>query len=295
MKRTSSLIKNLIENLDLFTNFEEKIDKYKYDKSQQICNTSSLLENNKEKNSNYDVMYEKYVELSNLSTEYYTEAEDVYKTMKEELFTNINKINNFLISCEEVTYDTIINEYNKLKDEFNGIEETQDKTNEQILIPVSTFNKTDSYITMETTIQNYLVHNKITVDLLYDNDSKTPKVIGRLENNVKPNIFNIDYYSTFGGKDKIGKIIEVNFNKISSYTNITFDSSFNNLSIVTNFNFDKYKYKTQYYEKTTNSTIKKIFGIPTIVNVTIVSYNKTLEENIDIDPKNKTIVENYIF
>ena len=148
---------------------------------------------------------------------------------------------------------------------------------------------------METTIQNYLIHNRIYVDLLYDNNSKTPKVIGRVENDVKPETYNIDLYSTFGGKDKTGTKIKVIFKNITSYTNILFDSSANNATIITNFNFEKYNYISQYYEEKKKSINKTILGVIYNINKTVTEFNETLEEIITIEPKNKTIIENYLF
>ena len=148
---------------------------------------------------------------------------------------------------------------------------------------------------METKIKNYLIHNKISVDLLYSDESKTPKVIGRVENNIKPESFDINFYSSVGQKGKLGRKFEFVFNNITSYTNIIFDVGTNNANIITNFNFDEYNYKIKHYEEKEISYFKKIMGVSCPINITKIQYNITLEENLDIPSKNKTIIENYDF
>ena len=295
LKNLFLLSKNSIESLNLFLIFEDKINNYISEKNKQYSYTEYILDSQKEKDSNYDLITKRYEQLKSLSSEYYSSVSIIYNILKEEIFNNINKINNLLISCEEVTFETINNKYNEIKNEFNKIDELQDDTKEEIPVPFSKFNQTNNYFTLETKIKNYLIHNKISVDLLYSDESKTPKVVGRVENNIKPESFDINFYSSVGQKGKLGRKFEFVFNNITSYTNIIFDVGTNNANIITNFNFDEYNYKIKHYEEKEISYFKKIMGVSCPINITKIQYNITLEENLDIPLKNKTIIENYDF
>ena len=148
--------------------------------------------------------------------------------------------------------------------------------------------------TVETKVANYLIDNKFTLDLVFDEETKTPKLVGKMINNIKPKKFDIDFYSSTGQNGKLGRTINVAFNDISSSSNIVFDSGKNQATVVTNFNFDEYTVKTQYYKETTSNVIKPILGvivvIPGVKNMT----NIDTPDN-DIDPKSITLTENYLY
>ena len=292
LKSSSLLLKNSVESLNFFLSFEDKINNYINEKDKQYLYTDYVFTKYEDKNANYDLMIERYNQLKNISSEYYTNANTLYKIIKEQIIDNINNINNLLISCEEITYETIKKKYNEIKNDFNKIEELNDNTKEEILIPKTNF--TQSNFILETEIKKYLIHYKISVDLLYSDESQTPKVIGRVENNIKPEIFNFNFYSPVG-QEKLGRKIELLFNNIKSYTNIIFSAGTNNATIITNFNFDEYNFKIKHYKEKVKSSIIYIFGVPLPTSSESIEYNVTNEENFDIKPKNKTIIENYEF
>ena len=107
-------------------------------------------------------------------------------------------------------------------------------------------------------MENYLIDNKFILDLLYDEETKSYNVIGKVVNNIKPKKFEINFYTPIGQNKKSGRKINVNFNKISSYTNITFNSELNKATIITNFDFDEYSVETQYYELKIKKETKKV-------------------------------------
>ena len=233
-------------------------------------------------------------ELFNLICEYYSKAELNYQTLKEKIMNEINKINNLIISCEEITIETIINKYNEIKNKFQKIEDIQNIAKNDIPINNVTFNGVDNPFILETKIENYYVNNKISIELLYDDNTKTPKVRSRLENNIQPKLYNLDFYSRIGQKDKIGKKILLSLNNITSYIDILFDSGTNKAKIIKNFYFDEYNYDIVQYEEKKNTTKKIIRGIEIPITITI-SNNNISKEHITIDPMNKTTIEDYEF
>ena len=298
LKKTSELVKDFIQSLTLFTNFEDNLEKYINAKNQQYSYTIYNLDKNKNQNNYYDLMVERLEELNQLSSEYYPEAKSFYFIIKEQIIDDIIKINDLINSCEKVTIETIKNKYLEIKNNFNKIDDTQNSVKNEINIEPYKSHITDNYFTVETEVQNYLIDNKFSLDIIFDEETTTPKIVGKLVNNVKPKKFDINFYSTSGQNHKLGRTINVTFNNISSYSNIIFDSGLNLANIITNFNFDEYTVKTQYYEEKTETKTKTILGM------TIIIPDVKTKQNIDtpeeekvnnIEAKNITFTENYIY
>ena len=298
LKNSSLLVKEFIQSLNLFNTFEDNIKKYISDKNKEYSLSEYNLEKNKDKNENYDLMIETLEELNQLSSEYYNQAQNVYNLMKEQIINNIIQINELINSCEKVTYEIINNKYIEIKDKFNKIEQSNNLVKNKINISPYKSQQTDNYFTVETNVENYLIDNKFTLDIIFEGESKTPKVIGKVVNNILPKIFDINFYSSTGQNGKLGRRINVVFNNISSYTNIVFDAGLNQANIITNFNFDEYSVKTQYYQEKVESVTKIIMGMTIIIPgvPTIVDIETPMEEKFKAIPaKNKTLIDNFIY
>ena len=298
LKKTSELVKNFIQSLTLFTNFEENLDKFINEKNKQYSYTVYNLDQNKNKNNFYDLMVERLEELNQLSSEYYPQVKMFYEIAKEQIIDGIIEINNLINSCEKITIETIKNKYLEIKNQFNKVEDSQNLIKSEIdIIPYKT-NRTDNYFTVETVVENYLIDNRLTLDIIFDEETTTPKIIGKLVNNVKPKKFDIDFYSTFGQNNKLGREIKVIFNNISSYSNIIFDSSLNQANIITNFDFDEYTVKTQYYEEKSEVKTIIILGVTYVFEGGKIRYyiDTADEEKVkSVDAKNVTFTENYVY
>ena len=299
LKKTSELVKDFIQSLTLFTNFEDNLDKYNNEKNQQYSYSLYNLDKNKEKNTYYDLMIERLNELNQLSSEYYPQAKIFYEIAKEQIIDGIIEINDLINSCEKITIETIKNKYLEIKNQFNKVEDAQNLIKNEIKIIPYESNKTDNYFTVKTIVQNYLIDNSISLDLIFDEGTTTPKIIGKLVNNVKPKKFDIDFYSTVGQSNKLGRKINVTFNNISSYTDIIFDTGLNQANIITNFDFDGYTVKTQYYEEKEEKNKTHTYKG---VTYTIIGKKNTYdidtpeEEKVhNVEPKNITFIENYIY
>ena len=187
---------------------------------------------------------------------------------------------------------------NSRSSSFTLISNYQNSEKKEISIDEYKSQQTDNLFTIDTKIENYLINNKYTLDLIFEGELKTPKIIGKMSNIINPKKFEIDFYSTVGQNDKIGRKINVDFNNISSYSYIVYDAGLNQATIITNFNFDEYSIKTQYYEEKTITVTKIILGM----EIEIPSH--TIRNDIDtpndekfqqIPSKNKTLIENYSY
>ena len=298
LKKTSELVKNFIQSLNLFNNFEENLDKYINEKNQQYSYTIYNLDQNKNKNNFYDLMMGRLEELNQLSSEYYPQAKMFYDIIKEQIIDGIFELNDLINSCEKITIETIKNKYLEIKNQFNKVEDKQNLIKADIDINPYKTNRTDNYFTVETVLENYLIDNRLTLDIIFDEETTTPKIIGKLVNNVKPKKFDIDFYSTFGQNNKLGREIKVIFNNISSYSNIIFDSSLNQANIITNFDFDEYTVKTQYYEEKSEVKTIIILGVTYVFEGGKIRYyiDTADEEKVkSVDAKNVTFTENYVY
>lgn len=119
------LLKDSIESLNLFSNFEDNVKKNISERINEYSITEYNLEKNKNKYENYDLMVERLEELKKLSLDYYTQSQNIYDVMKDQLINNVAKINELITTCEKVTYEIIKNKYKEIKDNFNKIEESK--------------------------------------------------------------------------------------------------------------------------------------------------------------------------
>ena len=297
IKNCSLFVKDYIQNLDLFVIFENNINNYINKKNNQYTYSSYNLEKNKNKNQYYDLMVERLEELNQLSSEYYSQISVIYNLMKEQIINNINEINELINLCKKVTFDTISNKYIEIKNNFDTIIDSQNTEKKKIDIQSYNLQELDNSFTVDTSVGNYIINNKYILDLTFEGEEKTPKLIGKIESYIIPKKFQIDFYSSVGQNGKIGRKIDLNFKNISSYTNIIFDAGLNQVNIITNFNFDEFTVKTQYYEtKETEQTINlgSLYIIPTrpmIVNIDTPEDERFCE----IPSKNITLFENYYY
>ena len=296
LKHTSSIIKEFILSFEYFSDFEDNIKKYTNEKNKQNLYTIYNLEKNKNENNYYDLMIERLNELNKLSLDYYSKVKIIYDTMKEQIINNTILIDDLLNLCQKVTYDTINNKYIEIKEQYNKIEDSQNTEKEEINIDIYETQQTDNYFIVETKVENYLANNKFYLDIIFEGDKNTPKILGKIETIINPKKFDIDFYSPIGQKDKLGRDISIVFNNIISYTNFIYDAGLNQAIITTNFNYDEYSVKTQYYEEKTRTITKVIAGMTiTIPDVTTkINLDTPDEEKFQIIPsKNKTYIEKY--
>ena len=298
IKNYSLNMKDFVQSLDLFNNFESDINTYIKEKNKQYSYTLYNLDRNKNGNNNYELMSEKLEELNNYSVEYYSKVKEIYYIMKEQLIKNITEINNLIIACEKVTYQVQGKLLNEIKEKFNNVENSQNSTKTKIDIETYKTQQNESHFTLDTKIENYLTKNKFTLDIVFEEDSKNYKIIGNMISIINPEIYFIDFYSPTGPGGKIGREININFNNITSFSNIVYDSGLNQVNILTNFNFDEYSIKTQYYEQINDEITKNIGGMVILIKSVVTRVEVETPENekfCQIPAKNITLAENYLF
>ena len=299
LKNTSINNIKFINDFDLFNKFTEIINNNINNKNNQYEYSKYILNLNKNNtNTNNDILMQILNELNDISLEYYSQANNIFITLKKKLIDQIFEINYLINNSEIISNEVINHNYLEIIKKYKEIKYNDTKKEDSISIPVYTYYDSDSdnIFGIETSINNYLINNEFSLSTIYDEKNKIPKVMVNLINNIKPKSFIIDAYSSNGPTGKIGREINVVFNNIYCTSNIIFDGKSINANITHNFNFEEYSVKTQYYEEKITSFNIVILGITfTIPESKTIQYVETPynEKYYEISSKNETIIEKY--
>ena len=260
LKNTSINIKEFIESLTLFNKFDEKLNKYISDINYQNSISEETILKNKD---NYEELSMKLYELKSLSLDYYNNANNTYHKLKEFMVNKTEIIYELIKKCINITYETISNKYIFYIDEFNPTNKKIVEEKDSIVIEKFSQNvDNDLSYYVDSKVEKLSVDNEFTLDILFEGESKKPKIIGKVVNKNLPKTFEINFYSKSGQMcGKIGRKIIADFNNISLSSNIIFDSGLNNAKINSNFNNEEYNVRTNYYEEVEHTDVIIIAGI----------------------------------
>ena len=296
LKNSSLFMREFIETLTLFSNFDDKINKYINDIEYQKSISENAIKINKE---NYNELKSKLDELSSLSSRYYDKANKAYYQLKESIINYINQTNELIEECENASFKSITENYNELKDQFIPVSQESKKLEESMDLEESKETAQEKDYFIEATISNYLKDNEITLDIILEEGNiKRPKVVGKVNNKNKPQNIEINFYSKFGQLcGKIGRTISVQFHNISLYSDINFDSGLGSAKINTSFYLDEYDIHTKFYEdKEYTDTVYFMgipFEIPTGCNKEPVNTPEGEKDSETADKKVDNIIESY--
>ena len=283
IENSSLNLKKFIQSLNLFKEFEEKINKYINDINYQY----GISQNNIKKFQNYyDELNDKLYELNSYSLQYYEKVNSSYHKTKEMILETIGKINESIEKCSNITFQTMVKKYEEIKNNFNSIDEINKKEEESELL-INYKEKIDgtNYV-VKTTINNLVTDNEIKIDIIFeDEEKKKPKIVGTTINKNRPKIWEIDVYSLSGQNGKYGRIITCEMNNVSFSVDLDFDMGSNNGSFNIKTDFDENVIKKYYYEMKESTQIKIIGG----TQYPIPSYTKVFVEPPEGEEKEEII------
>ena len=198
---------------------------------------------------------------------YYDKVNKTYYKLKEFIINRIQLINEYMEKCINITYETYINKYIEIKDDFNPTNKILKEEKESIILDDYFASNNDPYYYIKIKIQKYLIDNEFNFDIIFERDKvKKPKVIGKIVNKNSPKRLEIDFYSKNGQNcGKIGRRINVEFNNISLITYFNFDASLNELKLNSNFSYDEYIVRNTFYEVKEINQVRIIAGMKFIV------------------------------
>ena len=294
LKNSSKSIKEFIESLNLFTNFEEKVNKYINTINYQNGVSEKVIKKNTEY---YEVLSTKLYELNSLSLKYYDKVNSIYNKLKEFIINKIQSINESIEKSNNITYEVIANQYIVIKNDFSPTNKKIDDKKESISVDDYIKEEEVGNYTIKTTIENYKIDNEFALDIIFEKEEnvKKPKVLGKVINKNQPKKLEINFSSKTGQTcGKIRKKIISEFYNISLSNDIIFDSGLNNAKINTNFGYDEYEVNIEFYEDREITEIIDLGGIIFVLPTTCQSVKVQKPENENDFEEIQSKMINYI-
>lgn len=261
LKASSQSAKQEIQTLDLFSNFENKINDYKNNIKEQYEISKSLIERQiYSKEVNLELV-KSLNELKNLSFSYYDKIKIKYDKIKDYIKDSILRIDEQLEESYNITEYVINFKYQEIKDNFNQINDTTENSEkfETYRLREYDIDGEDSAYEVEINMNNMIKKNEFLFDIIFD-DGKY-KLIGQTINGNKPQSLNITFSSKqYKCKTNIKEMI-LDLNNITSKIDLEYDSSSLNTLIAKNYNFSEYFVSVRYFNETEES-FKINFGVP---------------------------------
>ena len=255
LKDSSQSAKQQIQTLDIFSNIEEKIKKYinnikeQYEITQISIKKRKYTENvSTELNKNLD-------DLKEISISYYNEYKKNYDKVKEYIQDSILKIDKLIEECSILTNKTINSKYEEIMNNYNKINDTNNKTQKNDM----TIIELDKMSQLKITLKGLILKNEFLFYKVFE-DGKY-KIKGKSINKNRPKQIIIDHSTKVGDCISDGKTITINLNNISSIIDLEFDSNSLVTLITKNYNFSQYTIDYKYYYEKTAPKISNIGGI----------------------------------
>ena len=256
LKASSQSAKQEIQNLDLFSNFENKINEYRNNIKEQYEISKNLIKRQNYSNEDNSKLEKSLEDLKELSFSYYNKVQINYDAIKDYIKNSILGIDELLEKSYNSTYNAINEKYQEIKENFHRINDTPPSNNEKFETKKLTQYDSDdehSAYEVEINMNNMIKNNEFLFELIFE-DGKY-KLIGRSINKNKPQSLNITFFSKqYKCKTNIKEMI-LDLNNISSMIDLEFDSSSSNTLITKTYNFSEYSVSTRYYNET-----EQIFG-----------------------------------
>ena len=155
---------------------------------------------------------------------YYTNISESFIELRDYLNNSINKIDNELNQCANITYSTFSDKYINISKEVESINSEDSKIEEEETkdsIPISNQNK---IINVNYTINEMLKKVKFKFDLIFEeSEIKKPRVKVNIINQSKPNKINFDLIETqTNGCGRIVELVEASFNNVNYSNNFSY-------------------------------------------------------------------------
>ena len=262
IKNSTLNIKQFIESLNLFKEFEEKINKYINDINYQYGISQNIIKKNKD---HYEQLNDTLNELKSYSLQYYKNVNSSYHETKELIIESIGKINELIENCSDITFKTMVEKYDQIKEDFNSFNYTIPDKKVESEIFVDDYNETieSNNYNVISNIKNYVIDNEIKLEIISEEgETKTPKIMGKFTNKNRPKNWEIDIFSNFGQScERFGRKITAEMNNVSLSVDFVFNGGSNKASFNKISDFDEYMIKNKFYETKEILEPKEIGGL----------------------------------
>jgi hypothetical protein len=262
-------ILNISENANKFVKSFEKFEQFNeiiqnninklnisYKQSKYIIDESF-----KEEQELYEVMQNKLGNLYNLSLNYYQNIAENYSSLRSYIEELLDDINNLLIQCVNITYETFEKEFENMSSKYKDfIINENEQENKEPISKISISQNTQ--FTTEANFEN--IEKKVKYKFEYSSEGegqiKNQKIFLSVINQIKPKKTSFKITNKF--QDNCGEeyqTVDVEFNNITYTTNLIFDTESNLVNLTSLSNFDSFNYKVARY-KINPSQLNLCFG-----------------------------------
>ena len=241
--------KIFIQTLKEFNDYEKIITKNINNLNLAFKESKKFIEDYNDDEENQNNFNNKLLYLKEMSLNYYNRINDSYYSIKQYLNESIEKINEEINKCINITYETLIKEYKKLSEKENLINEEYQKNEEEINTIDTYYQIEDDYYFIEAKIKNLEHHSIFTIDVIYENnDYKYPQIFVNITNKSRPKNIIFDIYTHTGYCAKNGIILDANLNDVSYIMNLNINTKSRMINATTITNFEKFDYTSENYE-----------------------------------------------
>ena len=253
---TSTNVKNYFDSLEAFRDFDKTINKYKNDINNGYKNSKTIISKNEYEEGIDNYLNEKLTNLTNIANNYYDKINESYYYLRDYLNKSLDIIHNSLNKCENITYITFNEEYDKIANETNETNtkytKNQDKLN-RIEYSKKTEHKENK---VYADVFNNREYSEFKFDLILEGTThKKPRVIANIVDKSRPKKVDLNISSPFGTCGENINQLEIEFNDANYTMNIDYSGG-SNITVSTFTNFEKYKYSTEFYQiGETNETV----------------------------------------
>ena len=246
---TSKNTKNYFDSLEVFTDFDKKIKKYKNNLNIAYKTSKELIKKNEYDEQIDNFLNEKLDNLTNISNYYYDMINQSYSKLREFLNNSLIEIDNTLNQCANITYNVFNEEYEKIANKTHKVN-TKYSTNTAELNQIKYTKKTEHKTNKVTaSLSDFREYGEFQFELVFEGTTiKKPKIIARIVDKSRPKKMKLSVSSPFGTCGETINQLDVEFNDANYTMNIEYISNSSNINITTFTYFEKYKYSTEVYQ-----------------------------------------------
>ena len=252
---SSNNAKRFINTFEKFDDFDKSMNENINKLNIAYKHSLKIIKDNDYTEEVYNTLTSKLSELKNLTLDYYTNINNSFFELKNNLKKSINDINNDLNHCANITYTTFAEKYENLS-KVEKIDSTIDKKIDQIS-DTKIIDNQNKITKVNYTISNIIQKTQFKFDLEFEEgEIRKPRVKASVINQSRPGNINFKFISPQDGVGDIIERINVETNNANFTMNIYFSTSSKDLYVTTITDFESYKYSKELIQLEENNIEK---------------------------------------
>ena len=281
--KVSNNTKIFIQTYEYFDKFIESIEKNKKKLNLSYKHAQQAIIDAFQGEDIYQELNERLNSLYNISLRYYNEINNNFNSFRNHTESSLNKIDDLLNECANITYKTFAYKYEEISKEAESFDNKINDTETEIpLISHFSSSQNNEYLT-EANVIALIKKARFKFSLIFDEEEgkiKKPKVLAIVSNEIIPQQINFKIFNSFGECGENYQTVDVNFNKVNYTMVLNFDTQSTLVNVKTITDFDEYQYKYARYkiEDSEINECSSFEGIGVCINICPNNDIKIIEE-----------------